>query len=141
MYNCITIVGNLGRDPEVKQTSKGSSYAILSVATNRTIKGEKETDWHKVIVWDDRIADTLARYTTKGSMVLLQGRLTYRSWEKDGQPMKTAEIHLDRFESKMKLLDKKTNGGEPKTSSYDEGGIDEPKESTVETKEENEVPF
>lgn len=113
MYNSITIVGNLGRDPEIKQTSKGGNYAILSVATHRKMAGEKQTEWHKVVVWDEKIADVLAKYTKSGSKVLLQGRLTYREWMKDGQKQKNAEVHLDRFESKMELLDSK---GEAKSS-------------------------
>ena len=113
MYNSITIVGNLGRDPEIKQTSKGGNYAILSVATHRKMAGEKQTEWHKVVVWDEKIADVLAKYTKSGSKVLLQGRLTYREWMKDGQKQKNAEVHLDQFESKMELLDSK---GEAKSS-------------------------
>ena len=54
MYNSITIVGNLGRDPEVKETSKGGKYAILSVATHRKMAKEKKTEWHKVVVWDEK---------------------------------------------------------------------------------------
>ena len=61
MYNSITIVGNLGRDPEIKQTAKGGNYAILSVATHRKMAGEKKTEWHKVVVWDEKIADVLAK--------------------------------------------------------------------------------
>ena len=107
LYNSITIVGNLGRDPEIKQTAKGGNYAILSVATHRKMAGEKKTEWHKVVVWDEKIADVLAKYTKGGSKVLLQGRLTYNVWEKDGVKQKNAEVHLDRFESKMELLDSK----------------------------------
>jgi len=51
MYNSITIIGNLGRDPEIRETQKGSQFATLSVATNRMVQGERETDWHKVVVW------------------------------------------------------------------------------------------
>ena len=63
MYNSITVIGNLGRDPEIRETSKGSKYATLSIATNRVIQGERETDWHKVVVWDAKIADVLQRFT------------------------------------------------------------------------------
>ena len=116
MHNQITLIGNLGRDPEVKQTSKGGKYALLSVATHRKIKGEKQTDWHRVVCWDEKLADVLEKYTKAGSKLMLQGRLTYRTWDKEGQTIKTAEIHLDRFESRMELLDAK---GESK-SSYSE---------------------
>jgi single-strand DNA-binding protein len=111
MYNKIQIIGNLGADPEVKQTGAGTNYAILSVATNRVVKGEKETEWHKCVVWDDKIADILAKYTKKGSRVLLEGRLTYRKWQTDtGEERVKAEIHLDRFNSEMKLMDSKSDG-------------------------------
>ena len=66
MYNSITIIGNLGRDPEIKQTSKGGNYAILSVATHRKMAGEKQTEWHKVVVWDEKIADVLAKSRRDG---------------------------------------------------------------------------
>ncbi len=108
MYNSITLIGNLGADPDIKETSKGGKYALLSIATHKKIKGEKLTEWHKVVVWDEKIAEVMERYTKRGSKVLLQGRLTYKSWDKDGVQMKQAEVHLDRFESKMEMLDSKS---------------------------------
>ena len=136
MYNSITVIGNLGRDPEIRETSKGSKYATLSIATNRIIQGERETDWHKVVVWDAKIADVLQRFTKKGSKVLLQGRLTYAQWEKNGQAVKTAEIHLDRFESQMKLLDsRKDSENEP--ASNEIAGLDE----LDDTSKEEKAPF
>lgn len=111
MYNSITIIGNLGRDPEIRETQKGSQFATLSVATNRMVQGERETDWHKVVVWDTKITEVLQKYTHKGSKVLLRGRLTYKKWtNKEGVEMTTAEIHLDRFDSQMKLMDSKKDG-------------------------------
>ena len=112
MYNKITLVGNLGQDPEIKTRSGADGdkkYAILSCATNRVVKGEKETDWHKVVVWDEKIADILERNTKKGSRVLLEGRMTYRKWENDaGETRVSAEVHLDQFNSAMKLMDSKS---------------------------------
>ena len=111
MYNSITIIGNLGRDPEIRETQKGSQFATLSVATNRMVQGERETDWHKVVVWDTKITEVLQKYTHKGSKVLLRGRLTYKKWtNKEGVEMTTAEIHLDRFDSQMKLMDSRKDG-------------------------------
>ena len=92
MYNCITLIGNLGADPEIKNTSAGKKFAILSLATNRTVASEKQTDWHKVVVWDDKIADILQRYTKKGERVLLEGRLTYRKYQTEsGEEKEKAE--------------------------------------------------
>ena len=109
MYNQITLIGNLGADPDIKTMSNGNRYALLSIATHKKMKGEKITEWHKAVVWDDKIAEVLEKYTKKGSKVLLQGRLTYKNWEKDGQTVKQAEIHLDRFESRMELLDSRSD--------------------------------
>ena len=111
MYNSITIIGNLGRDPEIRETQKGSQFATLSVATNRMVQGERETDWHKVVVWDTKNTEVLQKYTHKGSKVLLRGRLTYKKWtNKEGVEVTTAEIHLDRFDSQMKLMDSRKDG-------------------------------
>jgi single-strand DNA-binding protein len=137
MYNSITIVGNLGRDPEIKKTTKGGNYAILSVATHRKMAKEKQTEWHKVVVWDEKLAEVLQKYTKSGSKVLLQGRLTYREWtNQEGNKVRNAEIHLDRFESKMELLDSK---GESKASHFDEEGFDEMVKTTPNNEED--IPF
>jgi single-strand DNA-binding protein len=110
MYNCITLIGNLGADPEIKNTSAGKKFAILSLATNRTVASEKQTDWHKIVVWDDKIADILQRYTKKGERVLLEGRLTYRKYQTEsGEEKEKAEVHLDPFGSRMVLLGDKSN--------------------------------
>jgi len=125
MYNSITVIGNLGRDPEIRETDKGSKFATLSLATNRVVKGERETDWHKIVVWDTKIAEVLQKYTHKGSKVLLRGRLTYRKWtNKEGAEVTTAEIHLDRFESQMKLMDSKKDG-ENELASQEGASLDE----------------
>ena len=136
MFNQITLVGNMGDDPDIKQTSAGNNFAIFSLATNRVIKGEKSTDWHKVVVWDDKIADILSRYTKKGSRIMIQGRLTYREWEQDGAKRVSAEVHLDRFDSQMKLMDsrgeasvspidKQPNEYKPSDVKFDDMSIDD----------------
>ena len=141
MYNKIQIIGNLGADPEIKQTGAGTNYALLSVATNRVVKGEKETEWHKCVVWDDKIADILAKYTKKGSRVLLEGRLTYRKWQTEtGEERIKAEIHLDRFNSEMKLMDSKSDGN---VSSITSPSADQSLPSDVEAGSiiEDDVPY
>ena len=109
MYNVITLIGNLGNDADIKTRDNGEKYAVFSIATHKKIRGEKKTDWHKIVVWDTQITDVIEKYTKKGTKILVQGRLTYNEWEKDGQKTKSAEVHLDKFESKMELLDSKTD--------------------------------
>jgi len=88
--NKVILVGNLGRDPEVRQTTGGVSVCGFSLATTRNWKNrdsgerQEETEWHRVICYD-RLADVAGQYLTKGRSVYVEGRLKTRTWEdKDG---------------------------------------------------------
>jgi len=109
MYNVITLIGNLGADPDIKTRDNGDKYAVFNLATHKKVRGEKMTDWHKIVVWDSVLAERIEQYVSKGSKILVQGRLTYNEWEKEGNKTKTAEIHLDRFEAKMEMMDSKSD--------------------------------
>lgn len=98
-YNQITLVGNLGRDPEMRYNANGSPKTEFSVATTRSWKkdGEwqEETDWHNVVVWGDR-AERAAENLRKGMQVLVVGRQTNRSYEdKDGNKKYRSEVIAD----------------------------------------------
>ncbi len=99
--NKITLIGNLGNDPEVRSTAKGSRVATLSVATSRqwtTQSGEKQekTEWHRVVLWNNRgaqLADVAERYLKKGDRIYVEGRIEYRTWEdREGKTRYTTEI-------------------------------------------------
>jgi single-strand DNA-binding protein len=98
--NKVILVGNLGRDAEVKVTASGQSVASFSIATTETWTkdGEKKekTEWHRIVLWG-RQADTLQPYLTKGKQIYVEGRLETRNWEKDGQKHYTTEIKADRI--------------------------------------------
>jgi single-strand DNA-binding protein len=98
--NKVILVGNLGRDAEVKVTASGQSVASFSIATTETWTkdGEKKekTEWHRIVLWG-RQADTLQPYLTKGKQIYVEGRLETRQWEKDGQKHYTTEIKADRI--------------------------------------------
>ena len=94
--NRATIVGNLGRDPELKYTTSGEAVCNFSVATTAKWKGkdgkEKEnTQWHRIVVWG-RTAEACGKYLAKGRQVLVEGRIETREWEKDGQKKYVTEI-------------------------------------------------
>jgi single-strand DNA-binding protein len=98
--NRAILVGNLGRDVEVKYTPSGAAVASLNVATTdkwTTKDGEKkeQTEWHRVVLWG-KSAETLQPYLTKGKQIYVEGRLQTRQWEKDGQKHYTTEIKADR---------------------------------------------
>lgn len=94
--NKVIIVGNLGRDPEIRYTQGGTAVTQLSVATTRSFtRGEErveETEWHRVVVWG-KTAEHCGQYLTKGRQVYVEGRLQTRSWDdKDGNKRYATEI-------------------------------------------------
>ncbi len=100
--NKVTLIGNLGADPEVRSTTNGGRVATLSLATSRVwndAKGEKQekTQWHRVVLWNNKgasLADVAEKYCKKGDKVYVEGEIEYRSWQdKDGQTKYTTEIN------------------------------------------------
>ena len=96
--NKVILIGNLGRDPEVRTTSSGDPVATLSIATSRTWadrQGQRQeaTEWHRVIVWR-KLAELAQRFLAKGSKVYVEGRLETRSWDdqQTGQKRYSTEI-------------------------------------------------
>ncbi|RZI85169.1 MAG: single-stranded DNA-binding protein [Rubrivivax sp.] len=111
--NKVIIIGNLGRDPEVRYAPSGSAMCNVSVATTRNWKdktsGDKveETEWHRVVFYD-RLAEIAGEYLKKGSPVYVEGRLKTRKWQdKDGKDTYTTEIVADQ----MQLLGGRDGGG------------------------------
>lgn len=95
--NKAIILGRLGETPELKKTKSDMSVCNLSVATSDVRKDEKVTEWHKVVVFG-ATAENCVKYLTKGRQVLVDGKLTTRQWEKDGQKHYSTEIIADRVE-------------------------------------------
>ena len=97
MINKVTLVGNLGRDPELRRLPSGAAVAQFSVATNERYKDREgnwrdQTEWHEVVVWR-QLAERAEQQLRKGMLVYLEGKLTTRSWQdKDGNPRKTTEV-------------------------------------------------
>lgn len=93
--NKITLIGNVGRDPDVQQTKNGTKVAHFSVATNRRVpvgtEEEQRTDWHRLTLWN-RLAQFAEDYVRTGDRIYVEGRLEYDSYERDGVVIPTAEI-------------------------------------------------
>ncbi|MDA0328272.1 MAG: single-stranded DNA-binding protein [Gemmatimonadetes bacterium] len=91
--NKITLIGNVGRDPDMQQTKSGTKVAHFSLATNRrtTSDEEERTDWHRLTLWN-RQAQFAEDYIRSGDRVYVEGRLEYDSYERDGVVIPTAEI-------------------------------------------------
>jgi single-strand DNA-binding protein len=115
--NKVMLIGNLGRDPEVRNTNSGMKIVQLNLATSESWKdrntGERQekTEWHRVVIMNDNLADIAERYLKKGSKVFVQGTLQTRKWtDKDGVEKYTTEVMLGRVGAEMVLLD--SRGGE-----------------------------
>jgi single-strand DNA-binding protein len=116
--NKVILVGNLGRDPEVRTTQDGTKVVNFSLATSERWKdratGEprERTEWHRVVVFNDRLADVAERFLRKGSKVYLEGALQTRKWQgNDGQERYTTEVVLQRFRGELTMLDSRGEGG------------------------------
>jgi single-strand DNA-binding protein len=110
--NKVILVGNLGRDPEIKQLPSGASIANLSVATSETWRdkasGERKekTEWHRVVVFNEGLVRICEQYLKKGSKIYLEGQLETRKWQdKDGNDKYSTEVVLRNFNASLTMLD------------------------------------
>ncbi len=115
--NKVILVGNLGRDPEVRNTQDGSKIVNLNLATseswNDRASGERRerTEWHRVVIFNDKLGEIAERYLRKGSKVYIEGALQTRKWtDQAGQEKYTTEVVVGRFRGELTLLD--SRGGE-----------------------------
>ena len=114
--NKIILIGNLGRDPESRTFSNGGKVVKFSLATseNWTRDGERQerTEWHNVVIYDEKLGDVAQRFLRKGSKVYIEGAMQYREYDDaQGQKQKIAEVVLQRFRGALTLLDSRESGG------------------------------
>lgn len=133
--NKVILIGNLGRDPEVRHMRDGNPMVNMSVATSESWRdkatGERrdKTEWHRVVIFNERLAEVAQKYLQKGSKIYLEGQLQTRKWT-DDQNMErySTEVVLNRFRGELTMLDSRSGGagGRPSDDmgggSYDSGG-------------------
>lgn len=133
--NKVILVGNLGKDPEVRNSQNGAKIVSLTLATSDTwndkASGERreKTEWHRVVIFNDRIADVAERFLRKGRKVYLEGSLQTRKWtDQSGQERYTTEVVVDRFRGDLVLLDSNRGGesGDDAGGGYGGGGYAAP---------------
>lgn len=117
--NKVILVGNLGRDPEIRSMQDGGRVANLSLATSETWRdknsGERRerTEWHRVVIFNDRLVDVAEKYLRKGSKIYIEGQLQTRKWtDQQGQERYTTEVVLQRFRGELTMLDSRGGGRE-----------------------------
>jgi single-strand DNA-binding protein len=128
--NKVILVGNLGRDPEVRNTQDGGKIVNLALATSETwndkASGERKekTEWHRVVIFNDRVADVAERYLKKGAKIYVEGALQTRKWtDQGGVERYSTEVVIGRFNGQLTMLDTRSGGGD--SGAYS-GGMAEP---------------
>jgi single-strand DNA-binding protein len=116
--NKVILVGNLGRDPEIRSFQNGGRVANLSLATSENWKdratGERKerTEWHRVAIFNDRLVEVVEKYLKKGSKVYIEGQLETRKWtDQAGAERYTTEVVLRQFRGELTMLDGRGGGG------------------------------
>jgi single-strand DNA-binding protein len=124
--NKVILVGNLGKDPEVRTMQSGGKVCNLSIATSDTwtdkASGERRerTEWHRVVIFDERLAEVCEKYLRKGRKVYVEGQLQTRKWtDQEGKERYSTEVVLQRFRGELQILD--SNRGEGAGAGYGGG--------------------
>lgn len=149
--NKVCLLGNLGKDPEIRATQSGTRIANLTVATSEYWKdkntGEKKerTEWHRVVCFNDNLSKIIEQYLHKGSKVYLEGQNQTRKWtDKDGVDRYTTEVVLQGFDSKLIMLDGRQTGGDDRGSDSRQSAAPAQRQSAGRpqaTPEDDEIPF
>lgn len=143
--NKVTLIGNLGRDPEIRHSSDGHLIVYLSVATNESWKdkstGERKdrTEWHRVVIFNDRLGVIAEKYLKKGSKIFLEGQIKTRKIQENDIERSITEIVLPKFKGELMLLDNQSDS----TISNDSKSTGNYKSSNTNLSEEldDEIPF
>lgn len=122
--NKVTLIGNLGRDPEFRSTNEGKEIANFSIATSESWKdrvtGERKekTEWHRVVIFSEGLVRVVKNYVKKGSKLYIEGQLQTRKWtDSEGNEKYTTEVVLQNFNSSLVLLDSRNNDSAGMTNS------------------------
>ena len=150
--NKVILVGNLGRDPEVRTMQNGNKVINLRMATNERWRDrnsgemQERTEWHSVVIFNERLIDVAERFLHKGSKLYVEGQLQTRKWtDNQNQEKYSTEIVLNRFRGELQMLDSRGEGG---GSSYDSalaaessGGSGDTEMAGADSDLDDEIPF
>ncbi|KJV57179.1 single-stranded DNA-binding protein [Orientia chuto str. Dubai] len=118
--NRVTLIGNIGHDPEIRKTNDGKEITTFSLATTETWRDKhsnekkEKTEWHRIVVFNEGLVNIIKNYVKKGSKVLIEGSLQTRKWQDNsGQEKYITEIILQNYNASLILLDSKSAGDSP----------------------------
>ena len=146
--NKVILVGNLGKDPEVRRMTSGEPIVNLSIATSESWRdkasGERKekTEWHRVVIFNENLVKVAKQYLKKGSKVYLEGQLQTRKWtDKDGAEKYSTEVVLQNFRGELTMLDGRSGGGEGGAGGGGARGAGEAPASFQRDEMDDEIPF
>jgi len=141
--NKVTLIGNLGRDPDVRTMNNGGKVATLNIATSESWKdkntGERQskTEWHRVVIFDENIANVADQYLKKGSTVYIEGQLQTRKWTNDqGQDQYSTEVVLQKYRSTLKML-----GGNQNNAQNNQNNSQYQQNNDIQSHLDDDIPF
>jgi single-strand DNA-binding protein len=127
--NKVILIGNLGKDPEIRTLNSGDRVANLRIATSETWRdrnsGERKerTEWHQVVIFNDNLVKVAENYLKKGSKVYLEGALQTRKWtDQQGVEKYSTEVVLQKFRGELTMLDGRAGGGDAEEGGYSRSG-------------------
>lgn len=144
--NKVILVGNVGRDPEIRSMQNGSRVANFSLATGEywldkaTNERKTLTQWHRVVVFNDNLVDVLEKYVRKGAKLYIEGSMQYRKYtDQNGVERNTSEVVLSRFKGELQMLDSRADR-QGSSDDYDPNyGSNHAPEATSKTTEEHNI--
>lgn len=147
--NKVTLIGNLGSDPIIRNTNEGKEIASFSIATSESWKdkvtGERKdkTEWHRVVVFSEGLVRVIKSYVKKGSKIYIEGQLQTRKWtDNDNQERYTTEVVLQNFNSSLILLDSKGESfGDNSSSSFKQNNESKNPPNFDNSELDDEIPF
>ena len=150
--NKVILLGNLGRDPEIRSLQTGNKMATFSLATSKRWKDKStqeqkdKTSWHNIVIFSEGLVNIVEKYVKKGSKVYLEGELNTRKWQdKNGDDKYTTEVVLQGFNSNLTLLDSRSSSNQSQNTIEDQGSVDEDKNQSIKNQEsdplEDDIPF
>lgn len=147
--NKVMLIGNLGRDPEIRHTQDNNPTATLNIATSESWKGKHtgerkdKVEWHRVVIFG-KVAEIAQKYLKKGSSVFIEGKLVTRKWtDNNGQDRYTTEIQVDGFSGGLTMLGSKNEGGSQEQYQQDAAKAQAPAQpaAPADAPFDDEIPF
>ena len=148
--NKVILLGNLGRDPEIRSMQSGSKMASFSIATSKrwkdknTQEQKEKTSWHNIVVFGDGLVNIVENYVKKGSKIYVEGELQTRKWQdQDGNDRYTTEVVFQGYNCNLTLLDSRNNTNQSSEITQEPSTTEEDSESQNSDSEDSEedIPF